>query len=97
MKVNVEFNCTPEEARTFLGLPDMQPMQDALMKELEARLRANIQAMDPKSMIDTWLPAGMQGMEQMQKMFWSQLQQTLSSVATATGGMTAKKTATNRE
>jgi hypothetical protein len=85
MKVNVEFNCSPEEARTFLGLPDMQPMQDALMRELEARLRANIQAMDPQAMINTWLPADMQGMEQMQKMFWSQLQQTLSSVATASG------------
>ena len=83
MKVNVEFNCTPEEARTFLGLPDMQPMQDALMKELEARLRANIQAMDPEAIMKTWLPAGMQGMEQMQKMFWTQLQQTMSAVAGA--------------
>lgn len=25
-KINV--NCTPEEARTFLGLPDLKPIQD---------------------------------------------------------------------
>ena len=81
MKINVEVDCTPEEARTFLGLPDMQPMQEVLMKELEARMRANIQAMDPEPIMKTWLPAGMQGMEQMQKMFWSQLQQTMSRIA----------------
>jgi hypothetical protein len=88
MKVNVEFNCTPEEARTFLGLPDVQPLQDAMMKEFEARMRANIQAMDPESLVKTWLPAGMQGMEQMQKMFWTQLQQTMSGIAGATGNKT---------
>ncbi len=88
MKVNVEFNCTPEEARTFLGLPDVQPLQDGMMKEFEARMRANIQAMDPESLVKTWLPAGMQGMEQMQKMFWTQLQQTMSGIAGATGAKT---------
>ena len=93
MKVNVEVDCTPEEARTFLGLPDVRPMQEALMNELEARLRANIQAMDPETMVKTWLPAGIQGVEQMQKMFWSHMQQTLSSVATATG-MANKKSGT---
>lgn len=87
MKVNVEVDCTPEEARTFMGLPDVQPMQQALLKELEARLRANIQAMDPETMVKTWLPASIQGAEQMQKMFWSQVQQTLAGVANATSGM----------
>ena len=31
MKVTVNVECTPEEARTFLGLPDVQPMQEAVM------------------------------------------------------------------
>lgn len=87
MKVKVEVDCTPEEARTFLGLPDMEPMQQALLKELETRLRANIQAMDPEVMVKTWLPAGIQGIEQMQKMFWSQVQQTLAGVANASSSM----------
>jgi len=37
MKITVDIDCTPEEARTFLGLPDVQPLQQAMMKELEAR------------------------------------------------------------
>jgi len=87
MKVNVEVDCTPEEARSFLGLPDVQPMQEALMKELEQRLRANLQAMDPEVMVRTWLPASIQGVEQLQKMFWSQVQQTMAGVASATSSM----------
>ncbi len=86
MKVKVEVDCTPEEARTFLGLPDVQPMQDALMQELQNRLTANIKAMDPQTIASTWLPAGMQGAEQFQKMFWSQVQQTMAGVASATSG-----------
>ncbi len=73
MKIKVDIDCTPEEARQFLGLPDVKPMQDAIMKDIEDRMRANLQAMDPETMFKTWLPAGIQGWEQMQRMFWSQM------------------------
>lgn len=88
MKVTVNVECSPEEARAFLGLPDVQPMQAALLHELEERLRANIQAMNPEAMIKTWLPASIQGAEQLQKMFWSQVQQSLAGIANATTSMT---------
>jgi hypothetical protein len=87
MKLNIEIDCTPDEARAFLGLPDVQPMQQALMQELEQRLRANMQALDPDVMFRTWLPASIQNAEQLQKMFWSQVQQTLAGAAAATSGM----------
>ena len=44
MKVHVDIDCTPEEARAFFGLPDVQPVQAAVMKELENRLMAGMQA-----------------------------------------------------
>lgn len=78
MKVTVNVDCTPEEARAFMGLPDVRPMQEALMRELEERMRANIQAMSPESILKTWMPAGMQGADQLQKMFWGQMQQMMS-------------------
>jgi hypothetical protein len=88
MKVTVNVECSPEEARAFMGLPDVQPMQEALMKDLEERLRANLQAMDPETIARTWLPAGIQGAEQLQKMFWGQVQQTLSGITqTASNAM----------
>ena len=73
MKITIDVDCTPEEARTFLGLPDVKPLQEAMMKEVEDRMRANLNAMDPDTMMKTWMPAGIQGWEQFQKMFWSQL------------------------
>jgi len=73
MKVTVNVDCSPEEARSFLGLPDVKPMQDALMAELEERMRANLNAMDPETMMKTWLPVGVQSIEQFQKLFWQQV------------------------
>ena len=73
MKVTINIDCTPEEARTFLGLPDIKPMQDTMIEELEKRMRSNLDAMDPETLFKTWLPAGMQGWEQMQKAFWGQM------------------------
>lgn len=74
MKITFDVDCTPEEARSFLGLPDVKPMQDSLMKKIEERMAANLEAMSPEALLKTWLPAGVQGMEQMQKMFWTAFQ-----------------------
>ncbi|MCF8466822.1 MAG: DUF6489 family protein [Sneathiella sp.] len=72
MKINVDIDCTPQEARTFLGLPEVERMQEAVMKELQAKMLENIANLDPENMMKTWLPAGIQGLDQMQKMFWAQ-------------------------
>ena len=68
MKITVNVDCTPEEARAFLGQPDLKPMQDELMQEMRNRLMAGIAAMDPAEMLRTWTPA-MTGLEQMQDFF----------------------------
>lgn len=67
MKVHVDVECTPEEARTLLGLPDVKPMQAALMADIEARMKKNLAAVDPESLIKMWLPTGVPGFEQWQK------------------------------
>ncbi len=72
MKFSIDVDCTPEEARVFLGLPDVKPMQESLMAEVEARMKANLEAMDPETLIQAWLPMGIKGFEQMQKAFFAQ-------------------------
>ena len=69
MKVTIDIDCTPEEARAFLGLPDVAPLQATLMKEIEDRMRAALRGTDPEVLFKTWLPASLQGWEQMQA-FW---------------------------
>tara|TARA_R110002167_G_scaffold228549_5_gene433621 strand:- start:35 stop:274 length:240 start_codon:yes stop_codon:yes gene_type:complete len=71
MKIKIDIDCTPQEARSFLGLPDVAPMQEAMMKELQDRMMQAIASADPETLMRTWLPAGMQGLEAMQKMFWN--------------------------
>lgn len=78
MKITIDVDCTPEEARAFLGLPDVVPMQRALMEEIGKRMGAgletmDLEAMDPEALMKTWMPLGVQGLEQAQKMFWSQM------------------------
>ena len=68
MKITVNVDCTPEEARAFLGQPDLKPMQDELIQEMRNRLMAGIAAMDPTEMLRVWMPA-MTGLEQMQDFF----------------------------
>ena len=71
MKLRIDIDCTPEEARRFLGLPDVTPLNDALTQDAEERLKAAMSAMDPKSLMDAWMPAGVGGLEQLQKMFFA--------------------------
>jgi Family of unknown function (DUF6489) len=73
MKLKFDIDCTPEELRGFFGLPEVKPMQDRLMAELEERMRANLTALDPDTMLKTWLPAGLKGFEQLQEMFFTQM------------------------
>ena len=73
MKFKVDIDCTPDEARAFFGLPDLKPLQEALLPELEERLRATLKAIDPEAMLKTWLPATLKGFEQLQEMFLAQM------------------------
>ena len=34
MKVNIEIECEPAEARAFLGLPNVEPLNDHLVAEM---------------------------------------------------------------
>ena len=74
MKINVEVVCTPDEARRFLGLPDVAPMQQRMIEGLEQRLATAVQAADPQKLLEQWLPLSAKGMEQWQGL-WSQLAQ----------------------
>ena len=73
MQIKIDIDCTPEEARSFLGLPDVAPMQAALMKEIERSMTSSLHAMEPEQLFKTWLPAGFQGLESIQQAFWKQM------------------------
>ena len=71
MKVHVEVDMTPEEARAFMGLPDVAPLQEKMMEEMQARVKAAFDTGDPEAMMQAWLPlGGAKAFEQFQKYLW---------------------------
>jgi hypothetical protein len=71
MKINIDFECTLAEARAFLGLPDVAPMQEALLAEVQGRMQDAVAGADLENLLKTWMPAGLQGWDSMQKAFWA--------------------------
>jgi hypothetical protein len=69
MKVNVEVDCTPEEARQFFGLPDVQPMQNAVMDRLQQQMVSNIEKVSPEALMQSWFNFNPNIAEQFQEMF----------------------------
>jgi len=63
MKVTVDIDCTPLEARQFLGLPDVQPMQAAILAEMEKRTLTELEKFTPENLLQTWFSTGQQGAE----------------------------------
>ena len=64
MKVTVEVDCTPEEARAFLGLPDVAPLNEALVREMTGRAEANMAMLKPDELMKSWMAWGGQAQEQ---------------------------------
>jgi hypothetical protein len=73
MKITIDIDCTPQEARAFFGLPNIEPMQDALIAKMQERLAESMSAMEPDALMRLWFPGGLQGLGQLQERFWSQL------------------------
>ena len=83
MKITIDIDCTPQEVRASLGLPYLEPMQDALVAKMQERLARSLDAMDPEAMMKLWLPGGIEGLTQLQERFWGPL---MSGIAAAGSG-----------
>lgn len=71
MKVHVEVEMTPEEARSLMGMPDVAPLQEKMMEEMQARMKAAFDTGDPEAMMQAWMPlGGAKAFEQFQKYLW---------------------------
>ncbi|OYW81309.1 MAG: hypothetical protein B7Z26_05245 [Asticcacaulis sp. 32-58-5] len=69
MKVTVNCECTPEEARAFLGLPDVAPLNEFLVDQMKDRMEKNIHQMQPEEIMKTWSSLGIQAQDHFLKLF----------------------------
>lgn len=71
MKIKVDIDCTPAEARAFFGLPDVEPLQKSLLADMERRAKEGLKPEEIDALMRQWLSGAMSGAEQVSKMFFS--------------------------
>lgn len=69
MKVTVEIDCTPLEAREFFGLPDVAPLQAAVLDAMRDKMVGEIGKLSPESIIQSWLSVMPLTAEKTQELF----------------------------
>ncbi len=79
MKVTVEIECTPVEARAFMGLPDVTPLNEHMVAEMQSRLTNNMSMLAPDELLKNWMAFGTNAQEQFRNL-----------MATAVTGATKK-------
>ncbi len=68
MKMTIEIDCTPVEARAFLGLPDVSGLNEHLVKEMQNRMDANMAMLAPEELLKNWMAFGTGAQEQFRKL-----------------------------
>lgn len=72
MKINIQIDCTPQEMRTFFGLPDLEPLQREWLTQVQERMKKGMEALDPATLmlLNPAFGEQMKLFEAMQKNFW---------------------------
>ena len=78
MDIEIKVHCTPEEARTFLGLPDVQPIQREMMERVAKTVREGMSPSDAFELAKPFMVPNNQVIEAMQKAFFSAMSNAVS-------------------
>ena len=76
MKVTVDIDCTPEEARRFMGLPDLSSVHAVYLSKMERMIDEGISVDNVDQMVRAWSPMGDAGMA-----MWRQMIEQMSGTA----------------
>jgi hypothetical protein len=68
MKMTIEVDCTPQEARAFMGLPDVSGLNEKLVEEMQKRMTSNIAMLSPDELMKNWAAFGAGAQEQFRQL-----------------------------
>ena len=68
MKVKVEIDCTPQEARVFFGQPDVEGLNAFIVEKMRKSAEENMDALRPEEMMKSWMTFGGQAQDQFRKL-----------------------------
>ena len=58
MRVTINIDCSPAEARSFLGLPNLEPLNDLLVARVSDQVQSNMDMLDPQQLMNNWFAMG---------------------------------------
>lgn len=73
MKIKFDIDVTPQELRTFLGLPNIEPLQTEMLEQIRKNMSAGVEGFDPLSLTKHFMPEQLQTFNTLQKTFWQAL------------------------
>ena len=74
MNLKFDLECSPEEARAFLGLPDVRPLNEHVVAEMKSRMSANMAMLAPEELMKSWMAFGGQATDQFRKLMTAAVQ-----------------------
>lgn len=81
MKFSIDIECTPEEARDFLGLPDVSELQKQMQQAIMGKMKDNLAAFEQDSPYSKSMQENMANWQELQMMMWRQIQDNVSTMA----------------
>lgn len=69
MKLTINIDCTPAEARAFFGMPDVEPLNKMVVDEMSRRAKENMDTLaDPERLVAAWINMSGKGIEGFQNL-----------------------------
>jgi hypothetical protein len=69
MKITFDVDCTPEEARRFMGLPDLTPVHEAYVERMQKAVADSFTPQGAAELMKGWGPMSEAGMTMWRQMF----------------------------
>lgn len=86
MKINIEIECTPEEARSFMGLPDVSAANNVYVENLTKAMRGVSDPGQLQQYASALAPMGQVGL----KLFQSFVEGGMKAASSSTGSKTSE-------
>ncbi len=93
MKIKFDIEATPQELRSFFGLPDLEPLQQEMLDAIRKNITLGTEGFDPVTLMRPFLPEQMSSLTSLQQSIW----QTMLGTTNPTGTTESQTTAQNKE
>lgn len=67
MRLTINVDLTPQEARAFFGLPDVEPLNEMIVSEMMVRAKDQMDTLaDPERLVARWMEMSGKGLDAFQ-------------------------------